>query len=54
MTVIRTWNLLANGSGGVDWAGLPYAVALFGVTDVEGLMHGLMTIKTHKPPQQGA
>lgn len=38
--------------GGVDWAGLPYVVAYLGVTDVQGLMDALLTIKTHKPAEQ--
>lgn len=45
------WNLLANGSGGLDWAGLPFVAAMLGVDDVEGLMDRLLVIKTHKPPK---
>jgi hypothetical protein len=44
--------MLNNGMGGVDWAGLPYACAFFGVRDVEGLMHRLYVIKTHDPKRE--
>lgn len=53
MLAMRTWNMLANGMGGLDWAGLPLAVALLGITDVEGLLHRLQVIKQHKPPTAG-
>lgn len=49
---IHVWNLLSDGRGGLDWAGLPYAVALHGVSDVAGLLHRLTVIKLHRPPQQ--
>jgi hypothetical protein len=41
--------MLANGQGGLDWSGLPYALALFGVREVEPLLHRLIVIKTWKP-----
>lgn len=47
---MRAWNMLTNGMGGIDWAGLPVAVAYLGVDDVEGLIDRLMVIKQHKPP----
>lgn len=50
MLAMRCWNLLANGMGGIDWAGLPLAVEWLGVTDVDGLIHRLQVIKAHKPP----
>lgn len=53
MLAMRTWNMLANGMGGLDWAGLPLAVALLGITDVEGLLHRLQVIKQHRPPTAG-
>lgn len=43
--------MLANGMGGLDWAGLPLAVELYGVRDVELLVHALLAIKTHQPPE---
>lgn len=39
--------MLANGSGGIDWAGLPLACALFGVRDVTGLVERLRVIKAY-------
>jgi hypothetical protein len=45
---IRAWNLLSNGMGGVDWAGLPYVVALLGIDDIETLINRLGVIKTHR------
>lgn len=42
--------MLADGTGGVHWAGLDFAVELFGVEDVEGLLHRLLAIKQHAPP----
>jgi hypothetical protein len=38
--------------GGLDWSGLEPLIALFGISDVEGLMHRLIVIKTHTPPEQ--
>jgi len=53
LLAMRVWNMLANGMGGLDWSGMPLAVALYGITDVEGLLHRLQVIKAHKPPQDG-
>jgi hypothetical protein len=50
MAAIKGWNLLANGSGGIDWAGLQLVVALLGVADVEAFVDALLVIKTHRPP----
>lgn len=47
---IRVFNGLANGMGGLDWAGLPLLCAYHCVNDVEGLLHRLLVIKTHRPP----
>lgn len=44
--------MLANGMGGLDWAGLPLAAAYYGIEDVEGLVHRLLVIKLHKPQDQ--
>jgi hypothetical protein len=49
LLVSRCWNMLHNGSGGIDWQGLPLAVEMFGVDDVEALIEGLLVVKTHKP-----
>jgi len=47
---LEAYALLANGSGGFDWAGLPFVVQLLGVTDVELLLRRLCVIKLHRPP----
>jgi hypothetical protein len=49
---IRVFNALSNGMGGIDWSGLPLICALHGVRDVEGLMYRLLTIKTHRKPDE--
>lgn len=45
---IRVFNGLTNGMGGLDWAGLPLLCAYHCVNDVEGLMHRLLVIKSHR------
>lgn len=45
------WSFLATGMGGLNLAGLPLVVELLGVTDIEGLLWRLHSIKTHKPPK---
>ena len=40
--------MLANGMGGLDWAGLPLACAYYGVADIDALVHRLMVIKLHR------
>lgn len=47
---IAAWNMLADGTGGINWAGLPYVTAHLGVQDVGGLVERLVTIKTHRAP----
>ena len=37
--------------GGLDWGGLEYMVAMFGVEDVEGLVQRLIIIKGHRPQE---
>lgn len=49
MAAIRAHNMLANGMGGIDWAGLPLVAAFLGVGDVEGLLESLETVLTHRP-----
>lgn len=46
---IRAWNLLANGMGGLDWAGLPVVAAVLGIADIESLVDALGVIKAHRP-----
>ena len=45
--------MLANGMGGIDWSGLPLAVEMLGVSEVEALVHRLVIIKSHKPEKPG-
>lgn len=45
---VRVWNMLTDGQGGVNWSGLEVACALFGVDNIEQVLHNLCTIKTHK------
>ena len=35
--------------GGIDWAGLGLVVEHLGIADLDGLIHRLQIIKTHKP-----
>lgn len=46
---LTVFNALANGMGGICWEGLELHVALFGITDVEGLVQRLHVIKGHRP-----
>lgn len=46
---MRAFNMLANGMGGIDWAGLEFVAAYLGVVDLDMLTERLMTIKFHKP-----
>ena len=52
MLAIRVYNALANGSGGLDWAGLPVVCEWMGIEDLDGLMQRLIVIKTHRPPER--
>ena len=45
---LKVHAMLANGSGGLDWAGLPLACALYGVRDVQMLLHRILVIKLHR------
>ena len=38
--------------GGVDWNALPIIAELFGVADIELLIHRLQIIKMHKPEEK--
>lgn len=46
---VKAWNLLSNGMGGIDYAGLPYVTALLGIEDVEALLSALLVIRMHDP-----
>lgn len=41
---------LSTGQGGLDYAGLPLFIELFGVDDVAGLLQRLVVIKTYRKP----
>ena len=41
--------MLSNGTGGIDWAGLPIVAALLGVADLEAFTRHLITIKNYRP-----
>lgn len=49
----RAYALLANGMGGLDWAGLPLVAEMLGVTDIEMFVHRLSVIKLHRPDVPG-
>lgn len=51
---MRIYNALANGMGGLDWSALPLFVELHGIEDVDALIHRLLVIKLHRPPESGA
>lgn len=46
---LQVWNMLSNGTGSIDWAGLPMVAAVLGIDDLETLIRRLMTIKHHRP-----
>lgn len=48
---IKAWNMLTNGMGGIDYAGLPLVAAWLGIDDMDDLMTRLLTVKTHKKPE---
>ncbi len=49
----RARNLLANGMGGIDWAGLPLVCAYLGVTQIEPFIDALQVLVTYQPPDDG-
>jgi hypothetical protein len=50
---VAGWRLLNNGAGGLDWAGLPYAVALLCVADPADFVESLQTVRYHRAPEEG-
>lgn len=38
---IRAWNVM----GGIDWAALPVVAELFGISDIDLLIHQLVAIR---------
>lgn len=45
------WQMLGTAQRDIDWAGLPYAVELLRVPDVETFIRQLLTFKHYKPPE---
>ena len=52
MLALRIHGMLADGNGGVDWSGFPLACAYFGVRDPAALIHRVLVIKLHRPPDE--
>jgi hypothetical protein len=48
---IKAYNLLSNGMGGIDWAGLDVVVEMLGIEDVEALIEALLSIRLR--PRRG-
>lgn len=46
----RARNLLHNGMGGIDWAGIPLVCAYLGVTQIEPFVDALQVLLTYEPP----
>lgn len=44
--------MLANGSGGIDWAGFPYACAVYGAGDVDMLIRRINFIRGYRPQRE--
>lgn len=53
MLAFRVFSMLANGMGGLDWAGLGLAAAFHGARDLEDLTERLLVIKLHRPTKPG-
>lgn len=53
MVAFQVFAMLANGMGGLDWAGLELAAEMFGASDREALMERLLVMKLHKPDLPG-
>jgi hypothetical protein len=51
LTALRAWRMLANGMGGIDWAGLPIVADMLGITDPQALIEHLTLIKAYKPKE---
>ena len=45
--------MLADGQGGIGWAGLDVVCAHLGVADVGDLIDRLSVIKAHRPDKEG-
>lgn len=49
---LMVFNAISNGMGGCDWSGLELVAAKFGIEDIDGLIDRLITIKTHRAPDE--
>lgn len=49
---MQAFNLLANGHGGIDWAGYERVREHLGIEDDADLIDRLAVIKTHNPNRQ--
>jgi hypothetical protein len=49
---LTVFNILKNGSGGLDFAGLPLVAEWLGVQDVAGLLQRLVVIKSYRKPAE--
>lgn len=49
---LRAWRLLGNGSGGLDWAGLPFVTDMLGIDDPQALIERLTVIRTYRPKDE--
>lgn len=44
---IKAWNLLSNGTGGIDFYGLPVVADMLGIESTETLLDLILVIKSH-------
>lgn len=49
---LAIFSAMKNGSGGLDWGGLPIFIELFGVEDVAALLQRLLVIKSYRKPSE--
>lgn len=49
---IRAYNLLTDGMGGLNWAGLPLVAGWLGIQDLDALLARLEVIKLHRPAEE--
>ena len=48
------FNFVSNGMGGIDFSGIELIAAKLGIEDIDGLLDRLLTIKTHRPPDDNS
>lgn len=51
MAARRAYNMLANGMGGLDWAGLEVVAEVLRVDDVERLIECMHVVRWFKPDE---